>query len=152
MTPLEQLCLQRGLRLTEHRRIILAVLQAATDHPSAREIHRRARADHRIGLATVYRTLNTLMAAGVVVRHTFSHGKARYEGAVVRSHHHLVDIRTGKILDVRDADVARLVETVARDLGYRLVDYRLRLFAEAEVSERQNSASSALANGTASRP
>jgi Fur family ferric uptake transcriptional regulator len=136
VTPLEQLCLQRGLRLTEHRRIVLAVLQAAGDHPTAREIHRRASADHRIGLATVYRTLNTLMAAGVVARHVFPDGKARYEGAAVRSHHHLVDIRTGKIFDVRDADIARLVETVARDLGYRLVDYRLRLFAEAQPPQR----------------
>jgi len=81
MTPLQQLCLHRGLRLTEHRRIVLEVLEAATDHPCAREIHRRAATGHRIGLATVYRTLNSLAAVGLVRRHVFRDGKARYEGA-----------------------------------------------------------------------
>ena len=81
MTALEALCVQRGLRLTEHRRIVLEVLEGADDHPCVREIHRRAADGHRIGIATVYRTLNTLVDAGMVKRQVFADGKAHYERA-----------------------------------------------------------------------
>jgi Fur family transcriptional regulator, ferric uptake regulator len=131
---LERLCERRGLKLTEHRRIVLEVLEIATDHPCAREIHRRAARDHRIGLATVYRSLNSLAAAGVVVRQTFSDGKARYEGATPAPHEHLIDVATGQVLEVTEPQVAHLLQAVARDLGYRLVDYRLQLFGERRPS------------------
>jgi Fur family transcriptional regulator, ferric uptake regulator len=127
VTALEQLCLQKGLRLTEHRRIVLEVLGEATDHPCAREIHRRAAAGHRIGLATVYRTLNSLTEVGVLTRHTFSDGRTRYERAG-GSHPHLIDITTGEILELDDGELVRLIEETAARLGFRLVDYRLRMF------------------------
>jgi Fur family ferric uptake transcriptional regulator len=117
---LERLCERRGLKLTEHRRIVLEVLESATDH--------------RIGLATVYRSLNSLAAAGVVVRQTFSDGKARYEGAAPAPHEHLIDVATGQVLEVTEPQVAHLLQAVARDLGYRLVDYRLQLFGERRPS------------------
>jgi Fur family transcriptional regulator, ferric uptake regulator len=128
---LEQLCLRRGLKLTEHRRIVVEILEAATDHPCVREIHRRAARDHRIGVATVYRTLNRLAAAGLVTRHVFRDGKARYERAGAAPHHHLIDVGTGQVVEVGDERLTRLVEEAARRLGYRLVDYRMTLFGEA---------------------
>ena len=139
MTPLQQLCLHRGLRLTEHRRIVLEVLEAATDHPCAREIHRRAATGHRIGLATVYRTLNSLAAVGLVRRHVFRDGKARYEGADGLPHDHLIDVATGEILEISDRELPRIAEAVAAGLGYRLVDYRLRLFGEKPPLSRRRS-------------
>jgi len=129
---LEELCLQRGLRLTEHRRIVVEILESATDHPCVREIHRRAARDHRIGVATVYRTLNRLTAAGLVTRHVFHDGKARYERTRTGPHHHLINVDTGQVVEVDDERLTLLVEEAARRLGYRLVDYRLRLFGEAE--------------------
>ena len=90
MTWLETLCEKRGLRVTEHRRIVLEVLSMAVDHPSARDIHRRAAADHIIGLATVYRSLNSLVEAGVVTRHMLDDGKARYQPVARDQHHHRI--------------------------------------------------------------
>ncbi len=128
MTPLETLCVERGVRLTEHRRIVLEVLEAAIDHPCAQEIHRRAACNHRIGMATVYRTLNSLSAAGLVTRHLFRDGKARYERAGRPSHPHLIDVNTGTIVEVDEVGLVALMEEAAREMGYRLVDYRLTLF------------------------
>lgn len=127
---LEQLCVQHGVRLTEHRRIVVEILEAATDHPCVREIHRRAARDHRIGVATVYRALNRLAAVGLVTRHVFHDGKARYEIARPGPHHHLIDVGTGQVVEVDDAELRRLVEEAAHRLGYRLLDYRLKLFGE----------------------
>lgn len=142
MGALAVLCLQRGLRLTEHRRIVLEVLESATDHPCAREIHRRAAVDHRIGIATVYRALNSLAAAGVVARRAFPDGKARYEGARL-AHEHLIDVVTGEIVELGDVEMATLLEAVATSLGYRLVNYRLELFGKRErpaaLSRRRSS-------------
>jgi Fur family ferric uptake transcriptional regulator len=129
MTPIESLCVQRGLRLTEHRRIVLEVLEAAQDHPCVREIHRRAAAGHRIGIATVYRTLNSLVEVGMVKRQVFPDGKAHYERAGRPSHPHLIDVATGTIVEIDDAGLQMLLERQARLLGYQLVDYSLRLFA-----------------------
>lgn len=126
MTELEDLCLRKGLRLTEHRRIVLEILDSATDHPCAREIHRRAADGHRIGLATVYRTLNSLMEAGVLTRLTLSDGRTRYERAGA-SHPHLIDVDTGEILALEENELARVMEDTAASLGFRLVGYRLRM-------------------------
>lgn len=135
MRALEALCVQRGLRLAEHRRIVLEVLEQATDHPCAGEIHRRAAAGHRIGIATVYRALNSLVEAGVVRRQACADGKAHYEpaGSV---HPHLIDIDTGHVVEIDDDRLAVLIEGTARSLGFRLVDFRLRLFG---VSRRRSS-------------
>lgn len=129
MTPLEALCVQRGLRLTEHRRIVLEVLEASDDHPCVREIHRRAADGHRIGIATVYRTLNTLVEAGMVKRQVFPDGKAHYERVGRSSHPHLIDVATGTIVEIDDVDLEALLEQEARKLGYHLVDFSLKLFA-----------------------
>lgn len=128
MTDLERLCHDRGVKLTGQRRLVLDVLEAATDHPCTHEIHRRALGhDHRIGVATVYRTLNRLVAAGIVTRHVFRDGKARYERCGKAPHPHLIDLATGEIVEVDDQGLAELVEREARRLGYRLIDYRLKL-------------------------
>lgn len=129
MTPLEALCQQRGLRLTEHRRIVLEVLEASHDHPCVREIHRRAAAGHRIGIATVYRTLNSLVERGMVRRQVFPDGRAHYERAGRPSHPHLIDVATGTVVEIDDTDLASLLEQEARKLGYTLVDFSLKLFA-----------------------
>ena len=128
MTLLETLCMQRGLRLTEHRRIVLEVLEAADDHPCVREIHRRAADGHRIGIATVYRTLNTLVDVGLVRREVFQDGRAHYERAGRSSHPHLIDVASGAIVEIDDAGLEALLEQEARRLGFRLVDYTLRMF------------------------
>ena len=129
MTPLEAQCVERGLRLTEHRRIVLEVLEYSNDHPCVREIHRRAADGHRIGIATVYRTLNTLVEAGMVKRQLFPDGRAHYERVGRPSHPHLIDLATGTIVEIDDAELGSLLERQARRLGYQLVDYSLKLFA-----------------------
>lgn len=130
MERLEQLCNERGVRLTNQRRVVLEVLEAATDHPCAFEIHRRAVVNHRVGVATVYRTLNSLAAVGLVTRHVFRDGKARYERVGIAPHPHLIDVASGEIIEVHDDGLAPLIEAEARRLGYRLVDYKLRLLGE----------------------
>jgi Fur family ferric uptake transcriptional regulator len=128
MDRLEQLCHERGLKLTIQRRIVLEVLEAATDHPCAYEIHRRTTRERRIGVATVYRALNSLTAAGLVTRHVFKDGKARYERVGRAPHPHLIDVDSGVIYEVDDDGLVSLIEEEARRMGYRLVDYRLKIF------------------------
>ncbi len=128
MDRLEQLCRERGVKLTIQRRIVLEVLEAATDHPCANEIHRRTAHDRPIGVATVYRALNSLAAAGLVARHVFKDGKARYERVGRAPHPHLIDVDSGTIVEVEDGGLTRLLQEEARRLGYRLVEYRLKMF------------------------
>lgn len=131
MDRLAELCRERGLRLTEQRRIVLEVLEAATDHPCTFEIHRRASVGGRIGVATVYRALNSLASAGLVTRHVFRDSKARYERTGGAPHPHLIDVTTGEILEVEDdGGLVRLIEEEARRMGFRLVEFRLKLFGE----------------------
>jgi Fur family transcriptional regulator, ferric uptake regulator len=129
MTSLEAQCVERGLRLTEHRRIVLEVLELSDDHPCVREIHRRAADGHRIGIATVYRTLNTLVDAGMVRRQMFPDGRTHYERVGRPSHPHLIDVASGMIVEIDDAGLEALLQREARRLGYHLVDYSLKLFA-----------------------
>ena len=131
MEQLEELCRERGVRLTEQRRIVLEVLESATDHPCTFEIHRRASVGRRIGVATVYRALNSLATAGLVTRHVFRDGKARYERAGRAAHPHLIDVATGEVVEVDDeGDLTRMIEEEARRMGFRLVEFRLKLFGE----------------------
>jgi Fur family ferric uptake transcriptional regulator len=108
------------------------VLEMSDDHPCVREIHRRAADGHRNGIATVYRTLNTLVEAGMVRRQVFADGKAHYERAGRPSHPHLIDVATGTIVEIDDASLESLLEEEARRLGYHLVDYSLTLFARSD--------------------
>lgn len=127
---IEQLCIEKGLRMTEQRRVIARILSTADDHPDAEELHRRAAAeDDRISLATVYRTVRLFEEAGIIERHDFRDGRARYEEASDDHHDHLIDLRSGEVIEFVNEEIERLQEAVARKLGYRLVDHRLELYA-----------------------
>jgi Fur family ferric uptake transcriptional regulator len=129
IVSLEEACLAKGLRLTEQRRVIARVLEAADDHPDVEELHRRAVAfDPRISMATVYRTVKLFEDAGIITRHDFGEGRARYETLPEEHHDHLIDLRTGAVIEFRDEQIERLQQLMAERLGYRLVDHRLELF------------------------
>ncbi|MBS0219689.1 MAG: transcriptional repressor [Proteobacteria bacterium] len=134
MDRFEQRCRENGLKFTPARRVVLEVIEQATDHPDAFEIYRRVGRQHRLTLSTIYRTLNTFAEVGVVVRHDFGDGRGRYEGVRHERHDHLVDVESGKILEFDEAAIGSLVKAVAARLGYRLLDYRLELFAERGLS------------------
>ncbi|MGA7544509.1 MAG: Fur family transcriptional regulator [Methyloceanibacter sp.] len=127
---LEQLCAERGMRMTGQRRIIARVLSEAEDHPDVEEVHRRAHArDNRISLSTVYRTVRLLEGAGILERHDFGEGRARYEQAGHGHHDHLINMKTGEVIEFQNDEIERLQESVARELGFRLIGHRLELFA-----------------------
>jgi Fur family ferric uptake transcriptional regulator len=126
---IEKLCIDKGLRMTEQRRVIARVLSEAEDHPDAEELHRRASArDNRISLATVYRTVRLFEEAGIIERHDFRDGRSRYEEAPEDHHDHLIDMNTGDVIEFMDEEIERLQEAIARKLGYKLVDHRLELY------------------------
>jgi Fur family transcriptional regulator, ferric uptake regulator len=128
-SQLEQLCAERGMRMTGQRRIIARVLSEAEDHPDVEEVHRRAHArDNRISLSTVYRTVRLLEGAGILERHDFGEGRARYEQAGHGHHDHLINIKTGEVIEFQNGEIERLQESVARELGFRLIGHRLELF------------------------
>ncbi len=116
--------------MTEQRRVIARVLEAATDHPDVEELHRRAvEVDSRISIATVYRTVKLFEDAGIVAKHEFRDGRSRYEQVPDEHHDHLIDLRTGKVVEFRDEEIERLQAEIARRLGFRLVDHRMELYA-----------------------
>jgi len=126
---LEQLCAERGMRMTGQRRIIARVLSEAEDHPDVEEVHRRAHArDNRISLSTVYRTVRLLEGAGILERHDFGEGRARYEQAGHGHHDHLINMKTGEVIEFHNAEIERLQDAVARELGFQLIGHRLELF------------------------
>lgn len=129
MDKLEKLCAEKGMRMTEQRRVIARVLSAATDHPDVEEIYRRASAvDPNISIATVYRTVRLFEEAGIIERHDFQDGRSRYEEASDDHHDHLIDMRSGRVIEFVNDEIERLQERVAKELGYRLVDHRLELY------------------------
>ena len=116
--------------MTEQRRVIARILEAATDHPDVEELHRRAvEVDSRISIATVYRTVKLFEDAGIVAKHEFRDGRSRYEQVPDEHHDHLIDLRTGKVVEFRDEEIERLQAEIARRLGFRLVDHRMELYA-----------------------
>ncbi|MFS2316416.1 Fur family transcriptional regulator [Maricaulis sp. D1M11] len=126
---IEKLCIEKGLRMTEQRRVIARVLSTSKDHPDAEELHRRAaEEDPRISLATVYRTVRLFEDAGIIERHDFRDGRSRYEEAGDDHHDHLIDLKSGKVIEFVDEEIERLQEAVARKLGYKLVDHRMELY------------------------
>jgi Fur family ferric uptake transcriptional regulator len=126
---LEQLCAEKGLRMTEQRRVIARVLSKSDDHPDVEELHRRAHAlDPHISIATVYRTVRLFEEAGILTRHEFHGGRSRYEEAPETHHDHLIDMKTGKVVEFVDEEIEALQTAIARKLGYRLVDHRLELY------------------------
>ena len=126
---IEKLCVDKGLRMTEQRRVIARVLSESQDHPDAEELHRRAAAiDNRISIATVYRTVRLFEEAGILERHDFRDGRSRYEQQPEEHHDHLIDLSTGKVVEFHDDEIERLQQLVAERLGYKLVDHRLELY------------------------
>ena len=126
---LEQLCAEKGLRITEQRRVIARVLSESDDHPDVELLHSRASAiDSKISIATVYRTVRLFEEAGIIDRLDFRDGRSRYEEHTGDHHDHLIDMKTGKVIEFVDPEIEALQEAIARKLGYRLVDHRLELY------------------------
>lgn len=127
--PLEQKCVDKGLKMTEQRRIIARVLSEAEDHPDVEQLYQRAsRIDSKISIATVYRTVRLFEEAGIIEKHDFGDGRARYEEATEEHHDHLIDLRSGDVIEFTNEQIEKLQEEVARNLGYKLVDHRLELY------------------------
>ena len=126
---IEKLCLEKNMRMTEQRRVIARVLSQAHDHPDVEELHRRAHAvDPHISIATVYRTVRLFDEAGIITRHDFRDGRSRYEEHTDDHHDHLIDMKSGKVVEFVDPEIEALQEAIARKLGYRLVDHRMELY------------------------
>jgi len=129
-TNLEKRCIQLGLKMTEQRRVIARVLSDADDHPNVEAVHHRANAiDDRISLATVYRTLHLFEEINILDRHDFGDGRARYEQADQDHHDHLIDVKSGKIIEFQNREIEQLQSAVAERLGYKLVGHKLELYA-----------------------
>ena len=125
----EALCADKGLRITEQRRVIARVLSEAEDHPDVEALHVRASAiDPGISIATVYRTVRLFEDAGILERHDFGDGRARYEAAAETHHDHLIDVESGKVIEFVDAELEALQKLIAEKLGFRLVDHRMELY------------------------
>jgi Fur family ferric uptake transcriptional regulator len=126
---LEKLCAEKGMRMTDQRRVIARVLSQADDHPDVEELHRRAHAvDPHISIATVYRTVRLFEESGIIERHDFRDGRSRYEETPSHHHDHLIDMKTGKVVEFVDEEIEALQHAIARKLGYKLVDHRLELY------------------------
>ena len=126
---IEALCAEKGLRITEQRRVIARVLSEAEDHPDVEALHARAAAiDSGISIATVYRTVRLFEEAGILERHDFGDGRARYEAAAETHHDHLIDVETGNVIEFADDALEALQKTIAERLGFRLVDHRMELY------------------------
>ncbi|TDQ61874.1 Fur family ferric uptake transcriptional regulator [Maritalea mobilis] len=129
VSHLENMCEKSGMRMTEQRRVIARVLEGATDHPDVEELYRRAsKIDERISLSTVYRTVNLFEEAGLVAKHDFKDGRARFEPIPDEHHDHLIDVRSGRVIEFRNEEIEAIQEVIARKLGYKLVDHRLELY------------------------
>ena len=129
MNNIEEKCLARGVRLTEQRKIIAKIMSEAADHPDVDELHKRAnKIDKKISIATVYRTVKLLEESGIVEKHDFKGGKARYEESPEEHHDHLIDIKSGEIIEFVDKEIEELQIKVAQKLGYKLVDHKLELY------------------------
>ena len=129
---IEALCNQRGLRITDQRRVIARVISDATDHPDVEELYRRSSSiDPKISIATVYRTVRLFEEAGILDRHDFGNGRARYEASPEAHHDHLIDVETGKVVEFVDPELEALQKIIAERLGYRLVDHRMELYGVA---------------------
>ena len=137
MERIEKLCADRGMRMTEQRRVIARVLSQAEDHPDVEELYRRASAiDPHISIATVYRTVRLFEEAGILDRHDFGDGRARYEPSPEAHHDHLIDVETGKVIEFVDPELEELQRKIAEKLGFRLVDHRMELYGVALDRER----------------
>jgi Fur family transcriptional regulator, ferric uptake regulator len=132
LTPkisLEALCNDKGMRMTDQRRVIARVLSESGDHPDVEELHRRAAAvDPGISIATVYRTVRLFEEAGILERHDFRDGRSRYEVTPDEHHDHLIDVETGAVIEFHDAELEDLQRRIAEKLGFHLIDHRMELY------------------------
>ena len=132
---IEQKCLDKGVKLTEQRKVIVKVLSESketygeSDHPDVDELYNRvSKVDSKISIATVYRTVKILEETGILVKHDFKAGKARYEQIRESHHDHLIDVKTGEIIEFVDDEIEKLQKKVADKYGYQLVDHKLELY------------------------
>ena len=126
---IENKCIEKGVRLTDQRKLVAQVMSSSDDHPDVDELHKRvAKIDSKISIATVYRTVKLFEEAGIVAKHDFKGTKARYEQTTQEHHDHLIDINTGEITEFVNEDIEKLQKQVAEKLGYKLVDHRLELY------------------------
>ena len=135
MSSIEEKCKEKGVRLTDQRKIIANVMSeskltyGSKDHPDVDELHKRVSLiDRKISIATVYRTVKLLEESGIIARHDFKEGKSRYEPSTDEHHDHLIDINSGEIVEFVDEDIEKLQNAVAKRLGYKLVDHKLELY------------------------
>ena len=126
---IEQKCIVKGVKLTDQRRIIAKVMSESQDHPDVDELYNRvSKIDSKISIATVYRTVKLFEEAGIVAKHDFKGGKARYEQLNESHHDHLIDIKTGEIIEFVDDEIEKLQQKVAEKYGYKLVDHKLEIY------------------------
>ena len=126
---LEKKCIDRGVRLTDQRRLVAKIMSESEDHPNVDELHKRVnKIDSKISIATVYRTVKLFEEAGILAKHDFKGNKARYEQTTDEHHDHLIDVNTGEIIEFVDEDIEKLQKKVSEKLGYKLVDHRLELY------------------------
>ena len=136
MNRIEKACLDKGLRMTEQRRIIARVVSEAYDHPDAEELYRRSvTVDPKISIATVYRTVKLFEDAGILERHDFRDGRSRYE-EISDHHDHLIDVSTGKVIEFVNEEIEKIQRRVAEELGFELVDHRLELYCVPRAAPR----------------
>ena len=129
MDRIEKLCVEKGMRMTDQRRVVARGLSGAKDHPDVEELYRRAHeVDPHISIATVYRTVRLFEEAGIIERHDFRDGRSRYEEAPDQHHDHLIDMRSGRVIEFVDDEIEALQNAIARRLGFKLVDHRLELY------------------------
>lgn len=127
---LEKRCIEKNLKMTDQRRIIARVLSESKDHPDVEVLYQRAaKLDANISLATVYRTVKLFEESGIIEKHDFGDGRSRYEEVREEHHDHLIDVRSGKVIEFVNAEIEKLQEKIARELGYKLIDHRLELYA-----------------------
>lgn len=126
---LEELCAEKGMRMTDQRRVIARILQESDDHPDVEELYRRSsKVDPRISISTVYRTVKLFEDEGIIERHDFRDGRSRYETVPEEHHDHMIDLNTGHVIEFQSAEIEALQERIARELGFRLVGHRLELY------------------------
>ena len=129
MSKIEDKCEQKGVRLTDQRRLIAKVMSESSDHPDVDELHQRiSKIDEKVSIATVYRTVKLFEESGIIEKHDFKGGKARYEQSSDIHHDHLIDVNTGEIVEFVNEEIEKLQNKVAEKLGYKLVDHRLELY------------------------
>jgi len=129
VSSIEDLCMQKGMRMTDQRRVIAKVLSEANDHPDVEEVYRRSTAiDNGISIATVYRTVRLFEDAGILERHDFRDGRSRYETVAEQHHDHLINVETGEVLEFHSDEIEELQEKIANKLGFSLVDHRMELY------------------------